>query len=100
MSALTFYPRNVVSRTIQLGVAHDLARKLGYETREGHDRTAYEARLFDLIGVTSLKRATREQRQTVIKEFEAEVEAASSEQHAVYAAMPPVSDDEALAVLW
>lgn len=73
--APTFYPRTVVSRTDQLGVAHDLARKLGYETRRGHDRSRYEARLESLIGRRSLKGASREDRHTVIQAFEAELSA-------------------------
>ena len=71
----TFHPKNVVRRTTQLGVAHDLARKLNLETRIGQDRSAYEARLFDLIGKRSLKGATRDERGTVIRAFEAELEA-------------------------
>jgi hypothetical protein len=97
MPAPTFYPRNVVSRKTQLGITYQLATRLGLETREGHDRTAYEARLLKLIGRRSLKGATREQRQVVIRAFEAEVEA--NHQRVEYVAMPPVSDEEALSVL-
>lgn len=74
-AAVTFYPRNVVSRTTQLGVAHDLARRAGYDPRPGSaGRAAYEDRLEQLVGVRSLKRASREQRNTVVKALELELE--------------------------
>ncbi len=71
----TFYPKTVVPRTEQLGIAHDLARQLGLETRVGRDRSAYEAKLESLIGRRSLKGASREQRHVVIRAFDAELQA-------------------------
>lgn len=92
---LRTYPKNVVSRTVQLGVAHDLARKIGYETRRGHvGREHYEARLQELIGRPSLKGASREERNCVVRAFEAELTAATTRR-----ALPVVSDDEALDIL-
>lgn len=93
--SVTFYPRTVVSRTDQLGVAHDLARRLGMETRKGHDRTAYEDRLEALIGRRSLKGASREDRHTVIQAFEAELSA----RRPAPRPFELVSDEEAAAIL-
>jgi hypothetical protein len=93
--APTFHPRNVCPRRTQLGVAHDLARKLGLETRIGHDRSAYEARLFGLIGKRSLKGATRDERGTVIRAFEAEL----ATKRPVRPVREVVSDAEAAAIL-
>lgn len=71
----TFHPKNVVRRTTQLGVAHDLVRKLNLETRVGQPgREQYEEKLLNLIGKRSLKGATRDERGTVIRAFEAELE--------------------------
>ncbi len=75
MLNLTYYPKEVSPRKTQLAVAHNLARKLGLETRVGKDRTAYEAKLTEIIGKRSLKGATRAERNTVVKALEAELQA-------------------------
>lgn len=101
-TAPTFYPRNVVSRTTQLACAHGIARKLGLETRKGHDRTEYEAFLFGVIGRRSLKSASREQRNAVVKALELELACREFAEAVVRApALDPseYSDDVCLSLL-
>ncbi len=75
ISLPVFHPKEVSPRRTQLAVAHDLARKLGLETRVGKDRTAYEAKLTEIIGKRSLKSATRHERNQVVRALEAELQA-------------------------
>lgn len=94
--SIIYHPKQVSPRKTQLAVAHDLARKIGLETRVGRDRTAYEAFLYKQIGKRSLKGATRAERNTVIKALE--VELAELDMRTLH--VPEyVSDDEALSVL-
>lgn len=81
----TFYHKSVISRTAQLGIAHDLFRKLGYETRVGKPgRERYENKLESLIGKRSLKSASRAERNTVISALERDL--AARTQRPVYSA--------------
>ncbi len=71
-----FHPKQVVSRTDQLKVAHGLANQIGYVTREGDPRRElYADKLEQIINKRSLKGATRHERNTVIKALEAELQA-------------------------
>lgn len=76
------------TRTFQLRRAHELARQAGYVTRP-----AYEAMLEDTLGVDSLRQASREQREAVIRRLEVEIAG-----RRMYP-LEPVSDEEALDVL-
>lgn len=95
--AVRVYAKEVCPRKTQLGVAHDLAHKLGYETRPGKPgRERYEDELQKLIGVRTLRWASREQRDFVVGWFTTALEA---QERVRPVDLPPVSDDEALEVL-
>lgn len=71
-----FHPKEVSPRRTQLAVAHDLARKIGLETRVGKPgRERYADRLEQIIGKRSLKGATRVERNQVVRALEAELQA-------------------------
>lgn len=96
------YPKSVCPRSTQLKVAHRLAEQLGYETRVGKPgRERYEAKLQEIVGLRSLKNASREQRNRVISELERDLAA----QRPVYAAArngydaDDFSDDAVLSLL-
>ncbi len=75
ISLPVFHPKAVVSRTLQLKVAHGLAHQLGYVTRVGDPRRErYSDRLEQIIGKRSLKGATRAERNAVIRALEAELQ--------------------------
>lgn len=96
ITRLIIHPKTVVPRTSELRELHDIARKLGYETRLGlPGRDEYERELMRLVGVRSLKNASRYQRGLVLEAFTAEL--AMRRLH-----LPVVeitTDDEALAIL-
>lgn len=98
--APTLHSTRVPTRTVQLRRIHELARQAGFiTTGEVGDprRERYERELTRVIGVPSVRRASRNQREAVIDHFRKMIDAG----YRLANARPvvPVSDEEAGAFL-
>lgn len=65
----------VPTRTRQLRDIHQAAHRAGFETREGKDRSQYEAVLIAVCGRTSSRQATRPEREAILEHFDALIHA-------------------------